>query len=345
MQKEARFRSVGLFLLASLVVFLAVGQFPLVHAVSPVTQSATVINCGTACSAAFASASVTKGDLVVLHIGALMSVCPSAPGASVSDTLGSHWLYLGLICTKPSGATVYVENIIAYSIAPSNAAPNADTITASLSGTVYTSSSGFEADEVTGTDNYPLSVSSIYYYCSDCNPTLVQTGSQSVTGNEFAWSALTTGDPESDTIVPESGLTQIQTFYPGNSFMANSWTNNANSGGTTNFGWSYSLNQPANAALFGVVFGVYPGFQVIVQVVACTAFQLQCWLYPLFVFGIYMIITTGVARIAKVPFRDYTGHLLEGFSIAALLCVVLGILNIMPALIITVIQVLRAVRE
>jgi hypothetical protein len=83
----------------------------------------------------------------------------------------------------------------------------------------------------------------------------------------------------------------------------------------------------------------------VTQVVPCTAFQLQCWLYPMFVFGVYMILVTGMARIGRVPSSDLTGHLLEAFSLAALLCVIFGILNVMFPLIITVVQVIRAVRK
>ena len=93
----------------------------------------------------------------------------------------------------------------------------------------------------------------------------------------------------------------------------------------------------------GVVFGTAP--PPVIVVIPCTAFQLQCWWYPFFFFGVYMILIVGMAVKAKVPKPDLLGLTLEAFSLASLLAVMLGIINIMFPLIITVVQVIRAIRE
>jgi hypothetical protein len=96
------------------------------------------------------------------------------------------------------------------------------------------------------------------------------------------------------------------------------------------------------AALAGAIFA--PATPAVIVVVPCTAFQLQCWLYPMFFFGVYMILIVGIARAADVPSRDMVGHLLEAFSIASLIGVIFGIINIMFPLMITLVQVIRAAR-
>jgi hypothetical protein len=95
----------------------------------------------------------------------------------------------------------------------------------------------------------------------------------------------------------------------------------------------------------GAVFGAIPAGTTVIVVIPCTAFQLQCWWYPFFFFGVYMVMILGMAYMAEVPNKDILGLLLESFSIASLLGVMLGIINIMFPLIITIVQVVRAIRE
>jgi purine-cytosine permease-like protein len=64
----------------------------------------------------------------------------------------------------------------------------------------------------------------------------------------------------------------------------------------------------------------------------------------MFFFGVYMMMIVGIARAADVPNKDMIGHLLEAFSLASLIGVVFGIMNIMFPLMITLIQVVRAAR-
>jgi hypothetical protein len=122
-------------------------------------------------------------------------------------------------------------------------------------------------------------------------------------------------------------------------------------------GWSeYGSSSPVSPTSFpggctgstryldvGVIFGLAPPVSIVV--VACTAYQLQCWLYPLFTMGVYMVLVVGIARIGKVPSRDMVGHILEAFALGSLVAVMFGIINVMFPVLITVFQVIRAVRE
>jgi hypothetical protein len=58
-----------------------------------------------------------------------------------------------------------------------------------------------------------------------------------------------------------------------------------------------------------------------------------------------MVLIAGMAYAVKVPGRDMLGLIMEAFSLASLLAVMLGILNVMFPLIITIVQVVRAIRE
>ena len=58
----------------------------------------------------------------------------------------------------------------------------------------------------------------------------------------------------------------------------------------------------------------------------------------------YVSLIVVVARVSQVPERDYTGHFLEALSLSTLIAVMMGMISIMFPLIITAVQVIRALR-
>lgn len=200
------------------------------------------------------------------------------------------------------------------------------------------------------------------YDVSGINPTADHTANGSCATGSGECYALTTGaTSSSNTFDPtysfETGSIATDTFswfnfvagasYTGGISLANAvggsqYSVTANS--PTSYPFSVSVGTVGDWAEAGAEWG-NPAITTVILVVPCTAFELQCWLYPLFVFGLYMTLVLAVVKFSRVPNQDVTGHLLEAFALASLLCVIFGILNVMVPLLVSVFQVVRAIRH
>ena len=189
-------------------------------------------------------------------------------------------------------------------------------------------SSGANSPEITGVPGLNNALEVTIWSASKA---LFTTGSSTVSyGSNGAEGLSTNGGVSSCPTFSACGIWELWAFNIGGSYPSSIYGTPGTSMGNQAF--SVLIFQTPQAAPPPVV-------------VACSAYNLQCWLYPLFVFGVYMILIGGMAKFAKVPNRDMTGHMLEAFSLAAMLCVLMGILNILVPLLVTVIQVIRALRE
>lgn len=186
--------------------------------------------------------------------------------------------------------------------------------------------SGANSTEITG---FPDQNNALAVIIWSAAAAIFSTGGSTVSyGNNAVEGASTNGGVTSCPSFGACGIWALYGFNVGGSYPSTIHTTPGNSG------MHYQ-------ALSVLLFTVAPE----PAVVACNAFELQCWLYPLFVFGVYMVLIVGTAVKIKVPSRDMTGHVIEAFALAGFLCVIFGILNITVPLLITLVQVLRVIRE
>lgn len=331
-----------------IALFVAIPYLPSVHAASSIVQTEVGSCSPTLCTATFAS-HVAAGDQIIAFVatgGFEASGCPTA--FTSSDSLSTAFNYT---LSSGSGAADYKSSMCytSYGVSATiinGRAPSSgpDEVSITIVGGSFPDA-WMSIIEVSGlpSTNY-LAVGAFQ-----------TSGSTITTGNYITlpatyfgvsliyWGTTCSGGPA----VPQDGMTLEEWGgdtgcfgYPNGSSVGYGTQPALTS--PLNFNW---IDIPGSFSMdVGVVFGV-PVTISSVDVIPCTAFQLQCWLYPVFVFGIYMVVIMGAARAVGVPRRDYTGHLLEAFSLASLVCVLLGILDILPAMLVTVFQIIRAIRE
>lgn len=325
-----------------LVAIFILPQAQKAHAGTPtiVQWTGNPIVCTSACSTTFIS-SVTSGNEIIVFGQANFSVCGTV--TSIGDTLGTSFTAINSSGCSTHG-TAGLNQFLYIGTAP---ASGSDQVNINYGGTVVSNGGSEQIVEVS---NLPSTNNLASTGIADNGGTTTATTTDSIVmpTTYFEISAIVTGTSGCSTA--QGGQTQLLTGGG-----ASCWFNIGASIGSTSLGWGIASNiaSPTNFhwtavqapwALNGIVFATSGGSTSIITV-PCTPFELQCWLYPMFVFGIYLVLIVGMARIIKVPSQDYTGHLLEGFSIAAIVMIIFGILNILPALLITVFQVLRAIRE
>ena len=68
---------------------------------------------------------------------------------------------------------------------------------------------------------------------------------------------------------------------------------------------------------------------ILQTVVAPTPFQIEYWLYPFFFFMTYDILVLGFASVGGIGGKDIQWVFLEANTLASLLAVIMGMLNIM----------------
>jgi hypothetical protein len=302
--------------------------------------------CNTLCSTTFSysigPSEVAAGDTLIASVHAIVSEGSATCGTptDITDTLGTSWTLISAlnICTATSGSSGFGQ-WVEIGIAPST---GDDTVSVTLGATVAANDADLTILDIAGIpSNYIYLVAGGY----------INSGSPVTTSNSIAL-------PSVYFALDGVGLATNSCATPQQGFSA--WSFGGDIGGYEGAangceviasGVNPNITNPTDfeftnvngAAEFGIVFGAQPVQAFTVS--ACTAFELQCWLYPFFVFGVYMIFIVGMAVSVRVPGRDMTGHLLEAFSLAALLCVIMGILNVMVPLLVTVLQVVRAIRE
>lgn len=280
------------------------------------------------------------GDLIVVNVQLFddASAAPQVNVVSMTDSFGNQFKFVagiqknfGSFCG--TGGPCY-DSEIWYAIANS---AGSDLITIQISQASYPAYYGAEALDVVGLTGtiYPV------YGASGIGDGDDMMTSTSIPTGQFADSSIMDTCETSDG-TPSGGTGfSVLSPYPDYSISAG-WSNFGNPSSPpsspTNFQSACTLN--FNWIQVAASFGT-----VATDVIPCTAYQLQCWLYPFFVEGIYMVLITGMAKFAQVPSRDVFGHLLEAFTVGGLVCVIMGILNVMIPLIITVVQVVRALRE
>lgn len=101
---------------------------------------------------------------------------------------------------------------------------------------------------------------------------------------------------------------------------------------------------PGEWAFTASVFGTSSTSVIITSVVACNAYQLQCWLYPSFFLGVYLVLMMGITLKGGVSGKDNEGIVLEGLALGSLIAVIMGMISIMIPLLITVVHVIRTLR-
>lgn len=332
-------RGVPLILLLAVSVFVAFIPFsPVSHAASPLVQTKDV-RCQNPCSTngpTFNSNVASGHTLVVAYSFAETSTTViSAP--TITDSQSLTWT-----CVAGSGAFKSSDNIY------------------SADGVCYSAanSAGSETITVTFTtacvDNQP------------CFEVLLAELGDSIGFGSSQQGSCTTGVTCSTTVALGTALSYAsgdvilmagngrQTLNAGNTGPASPWAsacgtntvdvcvNDGTPGSTATTTASFTIGSANN---WLVVAADFAPSVVVGTVIPCTFYQLQCWWYPFFFFGVYLSLMVVTARKAEVPEKDYTGHFLEALSIASLLAVIMGMLNIMVPLVMTIVQIVRAIRE
>jgi hypothetical protein len=77
----------------------------------------------------------------------------------------------------------------------------------------------------------------------------------------------------------------------------------------------------------GVVIGSTPLPITVIVVKACTWYQLECWLYPLFFYGIYAVVPLTVGFLAKASPRAMAYLMMSVLTYASMIAVILGMLS------------------
>lgn len=80
-------------------------------------------------------------------------------------------------------------------------------------------------------------------------------------------------------------------------------------------------------------------------IIPCTAFQLQCWLYPVFFLSVYLVLNIGITWRGQISTEDMEGVIFESLALGSMIAVIMGMVNIMIPLLLTVIQVVRTIRR
>lgn len=82
----------------------------------------------------------------------------------------------------------------------------------------------------------------------------------------------------------------------------------------------------------------------VVVITPCTAYELQCWLYPSFFIAVYLLMMMGIAYRGDISSRDMEGVVLEALAIGSLIAVIMGLFSVMIPLFITVLHIVRTLR-
>ena len=306
------------------IAMLSMLPFP-VHAGTPTVSASQPWGCNN--QTCTRTLSVTAGDWVVVMAAADANCGDTIQ--SVSDNAGAH--YAVAVATTAACVNIYI-----YYSTPQ---PSTTTITLSIT---TTQNEGNFGRAFSVTPSGPL-----YLYNVGIGSGTYPTAPSISPGVAFSGNAVAFGFVNAFNggyLGGATGWTAGRTGPSGGGQEMTEYATTAVIGSPVTFNQSCSSDCGVWGDI-GIVLSDQPNTVItITTVAACNFFQLQCWWYPMFFMLTYVSLIVVVARVSQVPERDYTGHFLEALSLSTLIAVMMGMISIMFPLIITAVQVIRALR-
>lgn len=326
-----------------LALTLVLSAIPPVSAVSPTIVQKNSHGANASSDSVAFNSGVTSGNLLIIGI-LCHSLNTIMNASSMSDTKGNTWTAvnstgihakpLGFVQANGGGNQFNLVNIFSATAKSSGA----DTISYKCQPSAVVDSVWAFIYEVTGQGP---NVASGY---GGANTGSTFTTNNSPSGISFPANTFLVAVVESAavsnvsvaagfTVASEHGFsTAAQSYFGTDAGVTSPSTFQSTDGSST---WALMA-----AAFSGPVQQV-----VATQVIACTAFQLQCWWYPMLFFGVYGGAFMMAGGAGKVSPKGLTFLMLSGLTFASLTMVLMDMINIMFPLMLTALSVLFVVRS